>query len=109
MLEHLKPLFDLLDKYNVPYEIAYSDNPGNIIYKDDCQMGVIDYDYNSVSLPCHFCATAMAKDLTLQQVFFFICVSPKLNMPLKRVKINPDFSLDFSDYIVKKDPKNDII
>ena len=44
MLEHIKPLLDLLDKYNVPYEIAYSDNPGKIIYEDDFQVGVIDYD-----------------------------------------------------------------
>ncbi len=44
MLEHIKPLLDLLDKYNVPYEIAYSDNPGKIIYEDDYQIGVIDYD-----------------------------------------------------------------
>ena len=44
MLEHIKPLLDLLDKYNVPYEIAYSDNPGKVIYEDDYQVGVIDYD-----------------------------------------------------------------
>ena len=44
MLEHIKPLLDLLDKYNVPYEIAYSDNPGKVIYEDDYQIGVIDYD-----------------------------------------------------------------
>ena len=44
MVEHIKPLLDLLDKYNVPYEIAYSDNPGKIIYEDDYQVGVIDYD-----------------------------------------------------------------
>lgn len=44
MLEHIKPLLDLLDKYTVPYEIAYSDNPGKVIYEDDYQIGVIDYD-----------------------------------------------------------------
>ena len=44
MLEYIKPLLDLLDKYNVPYEIAYSDNPGKVIYEDDYQIGVIDYD-----------------------------------------------------------------
>ena len=102
MLEHLKPLFDLLDKYNVPYEIAYSDNPGNIIYKDDCQMGVIDYDYNSVSLPCHFCATAMAKDLTLQQVFFFSIdnrVYIPYNKDRKEMKYADDFVILWRYYI----------
>lgn len=44
MLEHIKPLLDLLDKYNVPYEIAYSNNPGMVIYEDDYQIGVIDSD-----------------------------------------------------------------
>ena len=44
MLVHIKPLLDLLDKYNVPYEIAYSDNLGKIIYEDDYQVAVIDYD-----------------------------------------------------------------
>ena len=39
-----KLISHLLDKYNVPYEIAYSDNPGKIIYEDDYQVGVIDFD-----------------------------------------------------------------
>ena len=42
MLEHIKPLIDLLDKYNVPYDIVYSNYVGKIIYEDEYQVGVID-------------------------------------------------------------------
>lgn len=42
MLEHIQPLIDLLDKYNVPYDIVYSNYVGKIIYEDEYQVGVID-------------------------------------------------------------------
>ena len=32
------------------YEIAYSDNPGKVIYEDDYQIGVIDYDKQTCEL-----------------------------------------------------------
>lgn len=40
MIEKLKPLMDLLDKYKRPYDIIYTDYPGEIIYEDDYQVGV---------------------------------------------------------------------
>lgn len=42
MLEHIQPLIDLLEKYNVPYDIVYSNFVGKIIYEDEYQVGVID-------------------------------------------------------------------
>ncbi|MBQ8397623.1 MAG: hypothetical protein IJX53_05415 [Clostridia bacterium] len=42
MLEHIQPMIDLLDKYNIPYDIVYTNHVGKIIYEDDYQVGVID-------------------------------------------------------------------
>ncbi len=42
MLEHIQPLIDLLEKYDIPYDIVYSNYVGKIIYEDDYQVGVID-------------------------------------------------------------------
>ena len=42
MLERIQPLIDLLEKYNIPYDIVYSNYVGKIIYEDDYQVGVID-------------------------------------------------------------------
>lgn len=41
MRDRLRPLVDLLGKYNVDYDIVYSDNVGEIIYEDDFQIAVI--------------------------------------------------------------------
>lgn len=41
MLEHIEPLLELLEKYNIPYDVVYTDTPGEIIYEDDFQVGVI--------------------------------------------------------------------
>lgn len=41
MLEHIEPLLRLLEKYNIPYDVVYTDTPGKIIYEDDFQVGVI--------------------------------------------------------------------
>ncbi len=42
MLIQIKPLIDLLEKYNIPYDIIYTNDVGTIIYEDDYQVGVID-------------------------------------------------------------------
>jgi hypothetical protein len=42
MLKQLVPLFDLCDKYNIPFDIIYTNYPGNIIYEDEFQIGVVD-------------------------------------------------------------------
>lgn len=41
MLERLQPLIGLLEKYNVDYDVVYSDDVGEIIYEDDFQIAVI--------------------------------------------------------------------
>ena len=41
MLERLQPLIELLEKYNVGYDVVYSDDVGKIIYEDDYQVAVI--------------------------------------------------------------------
>lgn len=35
-------LTGLLDKYNVPYDIVFSDYVGKIVYEDKWQVGVVD-------------------------------------------------------------------
>lgn len=35
-------VFELLDKYQTPYDIVYTNYPGKIIYEDDFQVAVID-------------------------------------------------------------------
>ena len=42
MKEHIGILMDLLDKYNIPYDIVYTNYVGKIIYEDDFQVGVTD-------------------------------------------------------------------
>ena len=42
MLERIQPLIDLLDKYEIPYDIVYTNHVGKIIYEDDYQVGVVD-------------------------------------------------------------------
>ena len=42
MMEHIHPLIDLLDKYNIPYDIVYTNYVGRIIYEDKYQVGVVD-------------------------------------------------------------------
>ena len=41
MLEHIQPLIDLLDRYEVPYDIVLTDHPGKIVYEDEWQVGTI--------------------------------------------------------------------
>ena len=40
MYEKLKPAIALLDKYNKPYDIVYTNFVGEIIYEDDWQIAV---------------------------------------------------------------------
>lgn len=40
MLNKLKPAFDLLDKYNHPYDVVYTNYVGDIVYEDQWQVAV---------------------------------------------------------------------
>lgn len=42
MSEKAEVLTGLLDKYNVPYDIVFSDYVGKIVYEDKWQVGVVD-------------------------------------------------------------------
>jgi hypothetical protein len=42
MLEKLQPLMDMMDKYNMPYDVVYTDFPGRIVYEDEYQVAVYD-------------------------------------------------------------------
>ena len=42
MSEKAEVLTSLLDKYNVPYDIVFSDYVGKIVYEDKWQVGVVD-------------------------------------------------------------------
>ena len=42
MREKADILMSLLDKYNIPYDIVFTDYVGKIIYEDDYQVAVID-------------------------------------------------------------------
>jgi len=41
LVKELEPLMALLDKYGVKYDVVLSNYPGDIIYEDDYQVGVI--------------------------------------------------------------------
>ena len=36
------PVFEVLDKHKIPYDIIYTNDPGKILYEDDCQVAVVD-------------------------------------------------------------------
>ena len=38
MLKWIKPALWLLDRYNVPYYLVYTNNPGEIVYEDEYQI-----------------------------------------------------------------------
>ena len=42
MLEKLKPLVAMMDKYSVPYYVVYTNSPGRIVYEDEFQVAVFD-------------------------------------------------------------------
>ena len=40
MLQKLRPVIALLDKYKKPYDIVYTNYVGTIVYEDDWQVAV---------------------------------------------------------------------
>ena len=42
MLEKLEPLIDMMDKYDMPYDVVYTNFVGKIVYEDDYQVAVLD-------------------------------------------------------------------
>ena len=40
MMEHIEPAMALLDKYNHPYDVVYTNFVGNIVYEDEFQVAV---------------------------------------------------------------------
>ncbi len=43
MLKRLEPLCEILTKYGVEWVVAESSDPGNVIYEDEFQVGVIPH------------------------------------------------------------------
>lgn len=41
MLARIQPLLDLLDRYEIPYDIVLTDRPGKIVYEDERQVGTV--------------------------------------------------------------------
>jgi hypothetical protein len=41
MVEQLQPLMGILNKYNVPHDVIFSDFVGKIIYEDEFQVAVV--------------------------------------------------------------------
>jgi len=42
MVEKLQPLMDMMDKYNMPYDVVYTNFVGRIVYEDEYQVAVYD-------------------------------------------------------------------
>jgi len=42
MFARLEPILALLDKYEVPYDVVYTNYVGTIVYEDAYQVGVVD-------------------------------------------------------------------
>lgn len=42
MLQKLEPALEILDKYNVIFDIMYTNDPGTVIYEDDYQIATVD-------------------------------------------------------------------
>ena len=40
MVRHIQPAIDLLDKYNKPYDVVYTNFVGTIVYEDEWQIAV---------------------------------------------------------------------
>ena len=44
MIEKLRPLMDILEKYSYPFDMVYTNFPGRIVYEDEWQIAVLDDD-----------------------------------------------------------------
>lgn len=42
LLEKMTPLFNILQKYNIAFDIVYTDSIGRILYEDEFQVAVVD-------------------------------------------------------------------
>jgi len=40
MIDKLRPLMDMLEKYAKPYDIVYTNSPGKVVYEDEWQVAV---------------------------------------------------------------------
>ena len=40
MVKHIEPAMALLDKYNHPYDVVYTNFVGNVVYEDEFQVAV---------------------------------------------------------------------
>lgn len=40
MMKYMKPMLWLLERYNHPYDVVYTNFPGNIVYEDEYQIVV---------------------------------------------------------------------
>ena len=47
MMKMINPLLWLLERYNHPYYVVYTNHPGNIVYEDEYQV-VVEVDENIV-------------------------------------------------------------
>lgn len=68
MMKHMKPMLWLLDRYNHPYDIVFTNYPGNIIYEDEYQIVVTidDLKYKNSDI-----------DVIKEDIFESLGVSPK--------------------------------
>lgn len=51
MLKWMKPALWLLDKYNIPYYLVYTNSPGEIVYEDQYQIVARTDDIQIMEVP----------------------------------------------------------
>jgi hypothetical protein len=42
LIDALRPLREILERYDVPYDVIETDDPGTIVYEDEFQVGVVE-------------------------------------------------------------------
>ena len=48
MIKQIEPAMELLDKYNHPYDVVYTNFVGEIVYEDEYQVAVwVDFENNA--------------------------------------------------------------